>query len=50
LTEALNGRFTAHHAFLTRLFLDRIDAHTKDIAALSERIDGLMAPFLGLPA
>ena len=32
LTEALNGRFTAHHAFMTRLFLDRIDAHTKDIA------------------
>jgi transposase len=46
LTEALNGHFTAHHAFLTRLFLDRIDSHTKDIAELSERIDGLMAPFL----
>ncbi len=46
LTEALNGRFTAHHAFLTRLFLDRIDGHTRDIAALSERIDGLMEPFL----
>ena len=46
LTEALNGRFTAHHAFLTRLFLDRIDGHTRDIAALSERIDGLMTPFL----
>ena len=46
LTEALNGRFTAHHAFMTRLFLDRIDAHTKDIELLSERIDGLMAPFL----
>jgi transposase len=46
LTEALNGRFTAHHAFMARLFLDRIDSHTKDIAALSERIDGLMEPFL----
>jgi len=46
LTEALNGRFTAHHAFMTRLFLDRIDAHTKDIATLSERIDELMKPFL----
>jgi len=46
LTEALNGRFTAHHAFLTRLFLDRIDVHTKDIAALSERIGELMKPFL----
>ena len=46
LTEALNGRFTAHHAFMTQLFLDRIDGHTKDIAMLSERIDGLMKPFL----
>ena len=46
LTEALNGHFTAHHAFMTRLFLDRIDAHTKDIQALSERIAGLMEPFL----
>ena len=46
LTEALNGRFTEHHAFMTRLFLDRIDAHTKDIELLSERIDGLMEPFL----
>ena len=46
LTEALNGRFTAHHAFMTRFYLDRIDAHTRDIAALSERIDELMKPFL----
>jgi transposase len=46
LTEALNGRFTAHHAFMVRLFLDRIDGHTKDIATLSARIDGLMKPFL----
>ena len=46
LTEALNGRFTAHHAFMTQLFLDRIDGHTKDIDTLSERIDELMKPFL----
>ncbi len=46
LTEALNGRFTAHHASMTRLFLDRIDGHTKDIETLSERINGLMKPFL----
>src|SRR6478672_3848565 len=46
LTEALNGHFTAHHAFLTLLFLDRIDGHTKDIELLSERIDELMTPFL----
>ena len=31
---------------MTQLFLDRIDAHTKDIEPLSERIDGLMKPFL----
>ena len=41
-----HGRFTAHHAFMTQLFLDRIDAHTRDITTLSERIDGLMKPFL----
>jgi len=46
LTEALNGYFTEHHAFMTRLFLDRIDAHTRDIELLSQRIDGLMTPFL----
>jgi transposase len=45
LTEALNGYFTAHHAFMTRLFLDRIDAHTRDIELLSDRIEELMEPF-----
>ena len=37
LTEALNGHFTEHHAFMARLFLDRIDAHTADIERLSTR-------------
>jgi transposase len=46
LTEALNGHFTAHHAFMARLFLDRIDSHTRDIKTLSERIEELMEPFL----
>lgn len=46
LTEALNGHFTSHHAFMTRLFLDRIDAHTKDIGLLCKRIEELMTPFL----
>jgi len=46
LTEALTGHFTAHHAFMTRMFLDRIDAQSKDIAVLSERIENLMEPFL----
>jgi len=45
LTEALTGRFTAHHAFMARLFLDRIDAHSADIARLDERIEESMEPF-----
>lgn len=45
LTEALTGYFTPHPAFMTRLFLDRIDAHTPDIDKLSARIDEAMAPF-----
>jgi transposase len=45
LTEALTGRFNAHHAFMAGLFLNRIDAHSKDIAALDARIDKLMQPF-----
>jgi Transposase and inactivated derivatives len=43
LTEALNGRFTAHHAFMTRLFLDRIRrAHQGHRAAVGadRRVDG----------
>ena len=43
LTEALNGHFTEHHAFMTRLFLDRIDAHTKGHRAAlgaDRRVDG----------
>jgi len=45
LTEALTGRFNDHHAFMTRLFLDRIDAHTADIGRLDERIEEAMEPF-----
>ena len=45
LTEALTGPFSAHHAFMTRLFLYRIDAHTADIGRLDERIEEAMAPF-----
>lgn len=45
LTEALTGRFTGHHAFMARLFLDRIDAHTADIARLDARIEEAMTPF-----
>jgi len=45
LTEALVGRFTEHHAFMARLFLDRIDAHSADIARLDARIEDAMAFF-----
>ena len=45
LTEALVGRFNEHHAFMARLFLDRVDAHTADIGRLDERIEEAMAPF-----
>jgi transposase len=46
LTEAWEGRFSDHHAFMVRLFLDRIDAHSADIARLDTRIEEAMAPFL----
>jgi transposase len=45
LTEALRGRFTDHHAFMARLYLDRLDAHTADIARLDTRIEEAIAPF-----
>lgn len=45
LIEALTGRFSEHHRFMTRLFLDRIDAHSSDIARLDARIEAAMEPF-----
>ena len=45
LTEALNGRFNAHHAFLARVHLDLIDRHTHAITQLSERIEVVIEPF-----
>jgi transposase len=45
LTDALTGRFGEHHRFMTRLFLDRIDAHTADIGRLDARIEEAMEPF-----
>ncbi len=47
LTEALYGRFTSHHAFLTRMHLDLIDQHTAAIEQLTERIEVVMEPFRG---
>ncbi|MCH0570849.1 IS110 family transposase [Streptomyces sp. MUM 136J] len=45
LTEALTGRFRAHHAFLTRLHLHHYDQLTDAIGQLDERIEEAMAPF-----
>lgn len=45
LTEALRGRFNDHHAFMVRLYLDRIDAHEADIARLDARIEEVIKPF-----
>jgi transposase len=47
LTEALNGRFTQHHAFLARVHLDLIDRHTAAINKLTARIEVMMEPFQG---
>ncbi|MFJ6356975.1 IS110 family RNA-guided transposase [Pseudarthrobacter oxydans] len=45
LVDALTGRFKPHHAFMTRLHLDQIDAHTRTIEALTARIEKAMEPF-----
>ncbi len=47
LTQALTGRFSEHHAFLTRLHLDLIDRHTEAIAELTARIEVVIEPFRG---
>jgi transposase len=45
LTEALAGRFSAHHAFLARTHLDLIDQHTAAINAITGRIEEVIEPF-----
>jgi len=45
LTEALTGRFSAHHAFLARTHLNLIDQHTAAIRAITERIEEVIEPF-----
>jgi len=45
LVEALTGRFTAHHAFMTKLHLDRIDQIDRSVAAIDARIEDTIAPF-----
>jgi transposase len=45
LTEAMQGRFNEHHAFLVRLHLDLIDQHTAATDKLTVRIEESMSPF-----
>ena len=45
LVDALTGRFKEHHAFMARLHLDQIDAQTRVIDALTDRIEEAMEPF-----
>jgi transposase len=45
LTEAMEGRFREHHAFLARLYLDQYDQLTIMLGKLSGRIEEAMAPF-----
>ena len=46
LSEALEGRFTGHHALLIGQMLAQIDFLDETIATLSERVEELTAPFL----
>ena len=45
LQEALTGHFRDHHGYLLRMMLDRTDALTAQIEALTGRIDEAIAPF-----
>jgi len=44
LREALTGRFTDHHGFLTRVHLDLIDSYTTQIGLVCERIEACFTP------
>lgn len=45
LTEALAGRFRAHHGAVARQILDHIDFLDRSIAALDEEVTARIAPF-----
>jgi Transposase IS116/IS110/IS902 family len=45
LQEALVGNFTAHHAFLLRMMLDRIDGLTARVQEVTARIEEQIAPY-----
>src|SRR5664279_4151510 len=44
LTEALTGRFTAHHGFLIRMHLGLIDQYSQALTELDARISEAMEP------
>ena len=45
LTEALTGRFSAHHAVMVRLYLNLIDEHTRTLEELNVYIEEAIEPF-----
>lgn len=45
LVDALQGRFTEHHAFMVRQYLAQIDAHQQMIDELTARIEVSIEPF-----
>jgi transposase len=45
LVEALTGRFTEHHAFLTQIHLGLIEQHDAAIDDLTARIEVMIEPF-----
>lgn len=45
LIDALEGRFTDHHAFIMRLFLHQIDGLDEMVKDINERIDEAIAPY-----
>jgi len=45
LQEALTGHFRDHHRYLLRMMLDRVDALTAQIEAITSRIDEVITPF-----
>jgi len=45
LTEALTGRFGAHHGFLAKVHLDLIDQHSHAVDELTKRIEVVIEPF-----
>jgi transposase len=45
LQEALTGHFRDHHGYLLRIMLDRVDALTVQVEALTGRIDEAITPF-----